>query len=122
MKIDNSVALPSGQDEHRITIRSKTSDGSECILTLSNPYRYTMPQHFQTMESGSILFENMKKLISMFDPDNLFDWSYVVDDSTAIPEPLSAESFLSGNHIYNAYTICQLNPIIDSDVKVVVKR
>lgn len=122
MKIDNSVALPSGQDEHRITIRSKTSDGSECILTLSNPYRYTMPQHFQTMESGSILFENMKKLISMFDPDNLFDWSYVVDDSTAIPEPLSSESFLSGNHIYNAYTICQLNPIIDSDVKVVVKR
>lgn len=122
MKIDNSVPLPAGQVEHRIEVKVKTNNNTECIITVGNPYRYRMPDHFSKFKSGDILFENMKQLISLLDADDLFDWSYVVDESMAIPEPLDPYSFLSGNHIYNPFTICQLEQVSDSNVKVVNRR
>lgn len=59
--------------------------------------------------------------ISELDTGNLFDYTYDVDDTLNIINPLSASSFLNNQHIYNKYTICQLNTTSLKNIKVINK-
>lgn len=50
------------------------------------------------------------------DPNGYYNYTYEVNDSVRIDNPLNANSFNDINHIYNPYTICQIGAI---DVKVI---
>ena len=65
-------------------------------------YRYTLPT-IATANSNNIL----NALIAL-DIDKNFDYTYVVDDSIRIDNPLLAESFFNVNHIYNKNTIAKI--------------
>lgn len=68
-------------------------------LTFKNPYRF----------EASTRLSKILALIKMFDIGNIFDYTYVGDSNSIINDPLNANSFLDVNHIFNKYTICQLD-------------
>ena len=39
----------------------------------------------------------------------MYDFSYVVDKDVLIDNPIDSNSFLNSNHIYNKFTICQID-------------
>ena len=41
--------------------------------------------------------------------NNKYNYTYVVDKDEEIKNPLNAEAFLDSNHIFNKFTICQMN-------------
>ena len=57
-------------------------------------------------------------LIRMFDKNNIFDYTYTVNPDVLIEDPLEAKQFLNSNHIYNKFTICQLDT--SSNTKITV--
>ena len=122
MKIDSSSPLPAQQQEHRMTVELTSSGESKVSIRIRNPYRYTMPQHFKSIDNGSQLFKDVQKLISKLDPKSLYDWSYHVPEISEVEEPLDPYSFFNQNHIYNKFTICELNPVLDSSIRILGKR
>ena len=126
MHIDNSQALPEGQNEHRLTLSVKTTAGTDVIIVLNNLYRYTYPEllnNYSDVPTEPVqIFKNLQILLSQFDPDNLYDYTYQVDNDVAIADPLDPNEFLNVNHIYNPYVICEMLPVYDSDIGVIGKR
>ena len=126
MHIDNSQALPEGQNEHRLTLSVKTTAGTDVIIVLNNLYRYTYPELLNNYSDAPTeplqIFKNLQVLLSQFDPDNLYDYTYQVDNDVAISDPLDPNEFLNVNHIYNPYVICEMLPVYDSDIGVIGKR
>jgi hypothetical protein len=59
--------------------------------------------------------QTLLKSIQQLDPQQLYDYTYVVDSYDEIENPLDAYSFFRSNHIYNPFTICQLDNI---DIKI----
>ena len=93
-----------------MTVSLKNSQAAQCNLTLSNPYKYTMPQEFfdegNFNGEGAVMFDNICSMISKFDPQGLYDYTYKVSDEVAIEDPVEPGSFMNVNHIYNPFTIC----------------
>ena len=72
---------------------------SDLWILLKNPYKFDMSSKTaKTLE-----------LIKMFDVDNVFDYTYSGNSNNLIYDPLDPLSFFSNNHIFNKYTICQLD-------------
>ena len=121
MTIDNS-----NNAEHIITVSLKNSQAAQCNLTLSNPYKYTMPQEFFDKGNfngeGDVMFDNICSMISKFDPQGLYDYTYKVSDEVAIEDPVEPGSFMNVNHIYNPFTICQLDMLYDKNISFVGKK
>lgn len=53
--------------------------------------------------------ESVLSKMHVFDTNNDFNWVYRVKDTDKITNPLSSEAFWDPNHIYNKYTIAQLD-------------
>lgn len=47
--------------------------------------------------------------IRLLDINKMYDFSYVVDKDVLIDNPIDSNSFLNSNHIYNKFTICQID-------------
>lgn len=105
------------QTEHTLTV--KISEHSEkCTLTINNCYRYTYP-------TGMSLeyFNKIYNLINKLDKQkHSFDYTLEVDEDENIENPLAAKSFFKSNHIYNQFTICQLDASKNSKIYVTGKK
>ena len=82
-------------------------------ISIEKIYRY---------DDSDVSFESVLKHIVGYgddaglDPTGYYNYTYQVDDSVRIDDPLNADSFNDVNHIYNPFTICQIGVI---DVKVI---
>lgn len=54
-------------------------------------------------------FQDIFTKMTALDPYNVFDYTYVVDEDVLIDNPVKAESFFRNNHIFNKFTIPQLD-------------
>ena len=54
-------------------------------------------------------FDRYVELIPKFDEERKFNYTYSPSKNNMIEDPLDSESFLNPYHIYNKYTICQLD-------------
>ena len=53
---------------------------------------------------------------------DLYNYTYKVDKTEEIKDPLNASSFNDTNHIYNKFTICQLDTSKNSKIYVTGKK
>lgn len=101
---------------HQLTV-TRTMSTEEVTITLQNPFLYTHPDSI-----SEEYFERMLTLIPRFDVDNIFNYTYQVDDDELIENPLEAASFLNTNHIYNKFTICQFDSSDKTSIYIAGKR
>jgi hypothetical protein len=73
-------------------------------LSFDLAYKYQKPDDI-SQDLFNIIINRMK----MLDKERLYDFSYVVDDDVLIKNPLSSDSFMNINHIYNKFIICQID-------------
>lgn len=91
-----------------LNITFKTPDLSyyetKGYLSFDLAYKYDKPE---TMSQD--FFNIIVNKIELLDKDRLYDFSYVVDKDVLIENPLESNSFMNPNHIYNKFTICQMD-------------
>lgn len=81
-----------------------------------NPYYWEIPSNLTSSQ-----FNNIEQTLRNLDIDNMYDYTYQVDEDTLIEDPLDPESFFKLNHPYNSYTISQFD-IDKSTIKILGKR
>lgn len=101
---------------HQLTV-SRTLATEEVTITLQNPFLYT-----HTDNINDEYFERMLLLIPRFDRDNVFNYTYQVDEDELIEDPLEASSFLNPNHIFNKFTICELDTSDNTSIYIAGKK
>jgi hypothetical protein len=74
---------------------------SKLVVSLDNCYKYNIDEDK----------EYLLNLISKLDYEHLYDYTYVVDESSLIKDPLDPMSFFEPEHIYNSNVICQMEAI-----------
>lgn len=67
-------------------------------------YKYDKPDWISDDFYTSVI--NRMRLL---DRNKMYDYSYVVDKDILIKNPVDSGSFLNSNHIYNKFTICQID-------------
>ena len=72
-------------------------------VILGNIYKFNYVDTLTEFQAYKIL-----KLMGIWDKDNLYNYTYVVDKDEEISNPLEGKSFFLSNHIYNPYTIPQM--------------
>lgn len=75
---------------------------SETVLTFGDLFKY------ENVYDDFIHGELLEKIIK-FDKDTIFNYTYQPADNELIENPVEPKSFWDKNHVYNPYTIAQLN-------------
>ena len=101
---------------HQLTV-SRTLSNEEITITLQNPFLYT-----HTDDINDEYFERILLLIPRLDKDNVFNYTYQVNDDELIIDPLDAASFLNPNHIFNKFTICQFDASDNTSIYIAGKK
>ena len=86
---------------HTMTIRGRVIE-SPISIQLDSPYRYVLEDY---IGENDTLYINVLSKLSTLD-NELFDYTYQVQDEDLVANPLSAQEFVNPSHIYNKYTIC----------------
>lgn len=102
--------------EHTISV-TVSGHQEPIVITLTNPYRYTKPEGMETW-----VFEKYKQLISDLDPNHLFNYANDIPEDDEISDPLSGDSFMLPNHIFNDFTICKMDTTSNSSIYVMGKK
>lgn len=91
-------------DKAEIHELSVTANGysSNIVISIDNCYRYNYAEGYNS--------DKILKLINLFDSENhLFDYTYIVNSNKSFKDPCAAKAFLKPYHIFNPFTICQLD-------------
>lgn len=67
-------------------------------------YKYEKPD---SISDG--MYEAVLNKMFLYDDDSLFNFTNVISDDLNISNPLDSNSFLNKDHIYNEFTICQID-------------
>ena len=68
-------------------------------------------------------FEKIYTLLNNLDSEkHAFDYTLEISEDDNIENPLAAKSFFKSNHIYNKFTICQLDTSKNSKIYVTGKK
>ena len=101
---------------HQLTI-TRTLAVEEVTITLQNPFLYT-----HTDLINDEYFERMLLLMPRFDKDNIFNYTYQVDEDELISNPLDGASFLNPNHVFNKFTICEFDTSDNTSIYIAGKK
>lgn len=101
---------------HNYSLIIDLIDNSSSAVTASSnlSFLFTNPLRYE----ASNQFNKIIYLIKMFDTQNIFNYTFVNSDDLIIRDPLKSDSFLNANHIFNKFTICQLDTSSLSNLKV----
>ena len=89
-----------------------TLGGSDTGVVAPRDLHFTFRNLFKFKPSDNITkeyYNRILKLIQRYDPDNVFNYTYQVNEDDLIEDPLNARAFLNPKHIFNQATICQLD-------------
>lgn len=67
-------------------------------------YKYNKPDNI-----SDELYNSIINKMYLLDSDSIYNFTNIVDENINIENPLEAKSFLDKNHIYNSFTICQMD-------------
>ena len=92
-----------------VKIRFKGEEGQESYsspgkIRFGFMYKYDKPESI-----SEELYNSIMNKISILDEDSLYNFTDIVSDDINISNPLDSKSFLDKNHIYNEFTICQID-------------
>lgn len=102
----------SGKKDIKLVLHNSISKNVPIIL--ENIYKYNYVESFSSFETKKIL-----DLINMWDPNSLYNYTYEVPEDNEIVNPLLGKSFFLNNHIFNKYTIPQIQNI---DISIIGKK
>ena len=90
---------------------SEVNSSLEFEIDIDNkPVNYTFDDIFKLEPNSAIGdFNAIKKKVQQLDYDEEYAYTYVPSDNDKIANPLNAKSFYNPNHIYNKFTIPQLD-------------
>ena len=97
------MTIPQSTVQCFLKVTSAGSDASYPI-SIGKLLKFEKPE---SMSDGT--FEAVLQRVFYLDTDNKYDYTYEVPDDNLIEDPLSSESFLNKNHIFNKFTICQID-------------
>lgn len=90
---------------HTLTVSATFNSLSDKVIKFGDLYKYNFSEGIS--EYKYALYLNLIR--NVFDKGNIFDYTYEIPGSKLITDPLDPTSFLDMNHIFNAYTICQID-------------
>ena len=93
-----------GSSDFEMVIHAEFSGSSDKVVTLRPLFAYKVPEDLNADE-----FASLKSKILQLDTKRVFDFAYDVDEDTLVENPLDPNSFLDPNHIFNKFTICQMD-------------
>jgi hypothetical protein len=106
--IRNDIGAFNDCDTFRLKIKIKIKKNNfielRGFISFYLAYKYNKPNYI-----SDNLFEAVLNKMHILDEENLYDYTYVVSDDINIKNPLDANSFLNENHVYNEFTICQID-------------
>ena len=119
LRIEGSYYLEMNITEERQHTITVTISGhqEEIVITLTNPYKYNKPDNLEEWQ-----FNKYKELISDLDPDHRFNYCHVIEEDYKIDDPLTGAAFMNPNHIFNEFTICQMDTTSNSSIYVMGKK
>ena len=100
--------------DHTLIISGTFNSLEEKVIKLGDLYKYKFDENIS--EYKYALYLDLIK--NVFDKTNLFNYTYEVPENDLIVDPLNPSSFLDMNHVFNSYTICQMD-LSNLDVTVV---
>lgn len=100
--------------DHTLTITGSFNSLSDKIIKLGDLYKYSFSENISEYKYALYL----DLIRNVFDKQNIFNYTYTIPESKLITDPLDPNSFLDINHVFNPYTICQLD-IGDLDITVI---
>ena len=87
-------------------------------VSITNCYRYNRPEGM-----SEEYFKKIYTLLNNLDSEkHSFDYTLEISEDDNIENPLAAKSFFKSNHIYNKFTICQLDTSKNSKIYVTGKK
>lgn len=114
------MTLPDADNDpsktYELKVHVEKTDLENAVVSIPGAYKYDKPDLAEDLE---LFTRRFNKLIEL-DFDKTYDYTYVVDPDEVIHDPCSAEAFLDVGHIFNEYTICQLDTSANSktDIRV----
>lgn len=105
-------------DTYRLSLTAEVST-TEKTVSFTNTYKYGTPIIGETNLGENIYmsaehFRAILQRVIALDPQKLYDYTYEVVDDELISNPILSESFFNSYHIYNKFTICQINTLRSS--------
>lgn len=91
---------------HTLSFKMINIEDDKKVITLNKLFKYEISKAIQESDKYNTYIKMMENI---FDIDGQFKFTYQVPDENLIENPLDPVSFLNSHHIYNGYTICQLN-------------
>ena len=95
----------SDSNEHELKITGVFNSISDIVIKLGDLFKYNFSENISKYKYSLYL----DLIRNVFDRDNKYNYTYSVPQSILIEDPLDPNSFLNANHIFNSYTICQLD-------------
>ena len=83
-------------------------------LVLRNLYKYNYQEGLSEFQCSKYV-----KLLHEWDVDNLYNYTYKVNEDEEISNPLEGKSFFLNNHIFNKFTIPQISSM---DINILGKK
>ena len=103
--VNDSSYIASGGDYHVLEI-SVSGIEYDCSVKLSNCYKYIYPT-----DTFGFTTDWIEYWINELDTNHIFNYSYQVPSEILIENPLNSQEFFNTNHIYNKFTIGQIQSI-----------
>lgn len=90
--------------------------------TVSETISLTLDNLFSFVEKKPPFdLESILPIITKYDPDNVYDYTYVVPEDVLIEDPLDPNSFLNEAHIFNKFTLCEMDKLsVEAEDKSIV--
>ena len=102
-----------GNKTHYILLRIQSGDSIEISGTYGTDYTCGDMQKVvypDGIDNSRTRLEIIRKLRSLQDDNkNQYNYTHIVDERVEIPNPTIPEGFLNQNHIFNKFTICQMD-------------
>jgi hypothetical protein len=93
-----------------VYIKFKEEVGQEYWYSTSGNIRFDLVYKYDKPENISDeLYNSIINKMYLLDSDSIYNFTNIVDENNNIENPLEAKNFLDKNHIYNNFTICQID-------------
>ena len=102
-QVENGTQMSSTIEIHLSTLDGKNVTDSQNVI-LNDIFKYDINHNFD-----DTTFKMISTHIRNMDKENKFNYTHVPNDDEVIENPLSPYSFWDKNHVYNQFTIAQLD-------------
>jgi hypothetical protein len=97
-------------DMYRLFIDTKFKQPTTSYYETKGYLSFDLAYKYDKKENMSQdFFDAIINKIYFLDKDKLYNFAYIVDKDVLIDNPLDSASFLNKDHIYNKFTICQID-------------